>query len=253
MKFIRRWLRKRKIRRARRSPSRLMRILRWSWRIALVLIVIDIFYLILIWPNWDQFAHGNIPKSRFIRDYETQMQDQQYRNGVDWRPVGFAAIPAHLRRAVIVAEDARFYYHHGFDLLALKEAMDTNLELREFRYGASTISQQTVKNLFLTGSRNPLRKWHELVLTVGMEMNLDKDRILATYLNIAEFGEGIYGVEAASRHYWGKSVTYLTEQEAAQLAATLPSPIKHNPATQTRRFMQRYRKIYRWMQAHREG
>lgn len=229
-----------------------MRAIVWTWRIALVLVVIDIFYLILIWPDWDQFAEGDIPKSRFIRDYELQMKQQAYRTGVDWRPVNYRTIPTHLTRAVIVAEDARFYSHHGFDLLAFKEAMDTNLELKEFRYGASTISQQTVKNLFLTGSRNPLRKWHELVLTIGMEMNLDKRRILTTYLNIAEFGEGIYGVEAAAHHYWGKPVSQLDEHEASELAATLPSPIKHNPHTRTQRFLQRARKIYRWMQAHKQ-
>lgn len=230
-----------------------MRVVKWGWRIALILVVLDIFYLILIWPDWDQFAAGAIPKSRFIRDYETQMKEQVYRTGLNWQPVAYKRMPKHVSRAVIVAEDARFYSHRGFDLLAFKEAMDSNLELKKFKYGASTISQQTVKNLFFTGSRNPLRKWHELVLTVGMEFNLDKDRILETYLNIAEFGEGIYGVEAASRQYWGKSVSALDEHEAAELAATLPSPIKHNPHTQTRRFLNRSRKIYRWMQAHKQN
>jgi len=231
----------------------MMRIFRWGWRIALIALVLDMFYLILIWPDWDQFAAGGIPKSRFIRNYEAQMHEQQSRTGLSWRPVPYKLIPLHLRRAVIIAEDARFYSHHGFDLVAFKEAMDTNLELKEFKYGASTISQQTVKNLFLSGSRNPLRKWHELVLTIGMEFNLGKNRILETYLNIAEFGEGIYGVEAASRHYFGKSVSELDEVEAAELAATLPSPIKHNPLTRTKRFVARADKIYRWMQAHKEN
>jgi monofunctional biosynthetic peptidoglycan transglycosylase len=248
--WIRRFLRRRQIKKSARPITRLRRILKWSWRIALVAVALDIFYLIIIWPNWDKFAAGEIPKSRFIRDYEAQMEQQLYRTGVSWQPVSLKLMPKHLSRAVIVAEDARFYSHHGIDLLAFKEAMDTNLELKEFKYGASTISQQTVKNLFLTGSRNPLRKWHELVLTLGMEMNLGKHRILETYLNIAEFGEGIYGVEAASHHYFGKSVYELDEREAAELAATLPSPIKHNPHTRTKRFLTRASKIYRWMQLH---
>lgn len=230
-----------------------MRTLKWAWRIGLLFLVLDTFYIILIWPDWDRFAAGEIPKSRFIRDYEAQTQDPRAQNDLHWRPVPYKWIPKHLSRAVIIAEDARFYSHHGFDLLAFKEAMDTNLERMEFKYGASTISQQTVKNLFFTGSRNPLRKWHELILTVGMEFNLDKRRILETYLNIAEFGEGIYGVEAASRHYFGKSVYALDEQEAAELAATLPSPIKHNPQTRTKRFLNRAHKIYRWMQAHNQN
>jgi monofunctional biosynthetic peptidoglycan transglycosylase len=250
---IRRWWRRRQLKNGKQTPTRFMRTLKWAWRIGLLLIVVDTFYLILIWPDWDQFAAGEIPKSRFIRNYEAQMQDQVYRTGLHWRPVPYKWMPKHLSRAVIVAEDARFYTHHGFDLLAFKEAMDTNLERMEFKYGASTISQQTVKNLFLTGSRNPLRKWHELVLTVGMEFNLDKNRILETYLNIAEFGEGIYGVEAAAQHYFGKSVYALDELEAAELAATLPSPIKHNPQTRTKRFVKRSHKIYRWMQAHKQN
>jgi len=217
----------------------------------LVLIVIDVFYIMLIWPDWDAFKQGTIPKSRFIRDYEAQMNEQLFRAGLSWKPVPLGQIPKHLHRAVIAAEDARFYYHNGFDLIAFREAMDTNLELMRFKYGASTISQQTIKNLFFTSSRNPLRKWHELILTLGMEWNLEKNRILETYLNIAEFGEGIYGVEAASRHYFGKSVYALSETEAAELAATLPSPIKHNPSTRTKRFMKRTQRIYRWMQAYR--
>lgn len=249
-KWIRRIFRRRQITKSTKSASRAIRIFKWVWRIALIALVLDTFYLILIWPDWDKMAAGEIPKSRFIRDYEAQMENQLYRTGLSWQPVPYKWIPKHLRRAVIIAEDARFYSHHGFDLLAFKEAMDTNLELKEFKYGASTISQQTVKNLFLTGSRNPLRKWHELVLTIGMEFSLEKHRILETYLNIAEFGEGIYGVEAASKHYFGKSVVTLDEREAAELAATLPSPIKHNPRTRTDRFLTRSNKIYRWMQAH---
>lgn len=242
-------MRRRQISQQNKTPSRLRRVLKWSWRIALLILVLDIFYLMLIWPDWDKFAAGAIPKSRFIHDYESQMDAQLYRTGLKWQPVPYKWMPKHLSRAVIIAEDSRFYSHHGFDLLAFKEAMDTNLELKEFKYGASTISQQTVKNLFLTGSRNPLRKWHELVLTIGMEFNLEKHRILETYLNIAEFGEGIYGVEAAAQHYFGKSVYAIDEREAAELAATLPSPIKHNPRTHTKRFEQRASKIYRWMQA----
>ena len=113
--------------------------------------------------------------------------------------------------------------------------------------GGSTISQQTVKNLFLDASRNPLRKWHELVLTVGMERALSKRRIVEIYLNIAEFGRGIYGVDAAARFYWGISASELTERQSIELAATLPSPIGHNPATRTRSFQNRVRKMQRYL------
>ena len=131
--------------------------------------------------------------------------------------------------------------------------MDSNLELGKFRYGGSTISQQTIKNLYFSSARNPLRKWHELVLTLAMEMKVSKQRILTTYLNIAEFGEGIYGVEAAAQYYWHVPANQLDDYQAAQLAATLPSPKKNNPQTRTRYFTQRVERIYGWMMKQEEG
>jgi len=247
--FMKRLFRRRKIKQQIRKTSRLRRFLIWVLRIVPIIIVLDVFYIMSIWPDWEKFGTGAIPKSNFIKAYEERQKKTSNLPSLLWRPIPPNWIPRHLRRAVIAAEDARFYYHNGFDLIAFKEAMDTNLELMEFKYGASTISQQTIKNMFFSGSRNPLRKWHELVFTIGMELYVDKDRILNTYLNIAEFGQGIYGVEAAAQRYWGISAHTLTEEQAAELAATLPSPIKHNPATRTKRFQKRTEKIYRWMQA----
>jgi len=155
-------------------------------------------------------------------------------------------IPKHMIRALIVAEDARFYSHGGIDTDALKDVMEYNLLKKQFIYGGSTISQQTIKNIFLTPSRNPLRKWHELVLTIGMEMNLTKSRILSLYLNIAEFGRGIYGVNAAAQFYWGIPASRMSVHQAVELAATLPSPVKNNPNTRTRFFLKRVKKISRY-------
>jgi monofunctional biosynthetic peptidoglycan transglycosylase len=121
--------------------------------------------------------------------------------------------------------------------------MDYNLREGRFVFGASTISQQTVKNLFLTPSRNPLRKWHELILTWGMERSLGKRRILEIYLNVVELGRGIYGVQAASQAYWGISPDQLSPAQAAELVASLPSPVKNNPATHTRYFERRSKKL----------
>ena len=149
-------------------------------------------------------------------------------------------------RAIVVAEDARFYEHSGIDMEALQAAMEYNLSEKRLVYGGSTISQQTVKNIFLSASRNPLRKWHELLLTIGMERNLTKKRILELYLNVAEFGRGVYGVEAAARYYWGIPASRLSANQAIQLAATLPSPVAHNPDTKTRFFNKRVRKINRY-------
>jgi len=230
----------------REKPAWLSRLLRWwriTWRIAVVLVALDLFYLAHIWPDWDAFSRGTVSRSQFIENYQQRRQQDTALPRLRWTPVKLEQIPQHMQRAVIVAEDARFYWHNGFDIVAFREAMDYNLENMEFKYGASTLSQQTVKNMFLSPSRNPLRKWHELVLTLGMEFNVSKDRILETYLNVAEFGEGVYGVEAAARYYWDIPASALTPGQAAELAASLPGPRWHNPRSRSRRFLRRADKI----------
>jgi len=233
--------------RQRRKRSRIGRMLYWGWRIVLVFLVIDSIYLMTIWPNWRQFGYGRALLSQFILNYQQQRGSDHHLPPLRWTPVPANTLPQDLRRAVVIGEDARFYHHHGIDLIALGDAMDTNLDLLKFKYGGSTISQQTVKNLYLSPSRNPLRKWHELILTLAMEINVSKYRILSTYLNIAEFGEGIYGAEAAAQYYWHIPASQLNEHQAAELAATLPSPRQNNPQTRTRYFLQRAERIYGWM------
>lgn len=224
----------------------LLRALRWGLILLLVLLVMDVGYLVGIWPQWDLYRAGPIQRSSFIRDYETDRQRNPGLPKLRWNPVSIKTIPKTMLRAVIAAEDSRFYEHDGVDLEAFQEAMEHNLSQQRMVYGASTISQQTVKNMFLSPSRNPLRKWHELWLTLGMERNLSKRRILEHYLNIAEFGRGIYGVDAAARYYWGIPARRLNRRQAIELAATLPSPVKNNPHTATRSFRRRVRKISRY-------
>ena len=219
------------------------RVLRWSFRILLLLLVLDLFYLAVTWPDWRKLAAGPVPKSAFIVEYEKQSADHKDWPRLRWQPVSLSAIPKHMIRSVILAEDSRFYQHSGFDLIAFKEAMDYNLNQGRPVLGASTVSQQTVKNLFLSSSRNPLRKWHELILTWGMERNLNKRRILELYLNVAQFGRGVYGVQAAAQTYWGLAADQLSAAQAAELTASLPSPVKNNPVTHTRYFEKRARKI----------
>lgn len=204
-----------------------------AWWLLVSAIVADAVYLAAIWPDWQALAAGPVPESRFIENYRAARRRDPSLPPLKWQPVSIESIPEHVRRAAIVAEDSRFFEHQGIDLEALKSAMQVNWERREFAFGASTISQQTVKNMFLSPSRNVLRKWHEAVLTLAMERNLGKQRILEIYLNVVELGRGVYGVAAASRHYWGRSVSNLTLRQAAELAATLPSPVDANPATRT--------------------
>ncbi|MHB8534755.1 MAG: monofunctional biosynthetic peptidoglycan transglycosylase [Sulfuricaulis sp.] len=218
-------------------------VLRWSFRLLLVLFIADLFYLGVTWPDWKKLAAGPVPKSAFMVEYEKERVHHKNWPRLRWHPVPLSTIPKYFIRAVILGEDSRFYEHSGFDLIAFKEAMEYNLREGRFVLGASTISQQTVKNLFLSPARNPLRKWHELILTWGMEHNLSKRRILELYLNIAQFGRGIYGVQAASQAYWGIDPEQMSVAEAAELAATLPGPVDNNPVDQTRYFVKRSKKI----------
>lgn len=220
------------------------RVVRWSLRVLLLLLLADLAYLAYLWPDWNDMKRGPIPKTQFIATYEEQRVERRWPR-LQWRPVPSSELPQHLLRAVIIGEDARFYSHGGFDVVAIREAVDHNLAEGRIVLGASTISQQTAKNLFLSPARTPLRKWHETVLTWGLERNLSKRRILEIYLNTAEFGRGIYGVDAAARAYWGIAARDLSVAQAAELAAALPGPTKHNPVTRTAFFIKRVQKINR--------
>jgi len=220
---------------------------KWGGRVLLALFFVEIGFIWGLMPDWDEFSYGPIPKSRSIKNYEYLQKIDPLTPPLRWQPVDLEFLPKYLSRAVIVAEDSRFYQHKGLDQDAIEKAIEYNLSQGRIVYGASTISQQTIKNLFLSHSRNPLRKLHEVILTYMMERNVGKKRILEIYLNIAEFGKGIYGVEAASRFYFGKSARHLSVYEAVELAATLPAPVNHNPHTKTDFFQKRVNKISRHM------
>lgn len=220
---------------------------KWGGRTLIALILIEIGFIWGLMPDWEEFRRGPIPKSRLIKNYQYLETIDPMTRPLRWRPVNLSALPRHVPRAAVVAEDARFYQHKGLDQEAIEKAIEYNLSKGRIVYGASTISQQTIKNLFLSTSRNPLRKLHEIILTYMMEYNVGKKRILEIYLNIAEFGEGIYGVEAASLYYFGKTARKISVIEAVELAASLPAPKKHNPRTRTPFFLKRAAKIARHM------
>lgn len=226
--------------------SKTEKIIFWSKTSATILgalVLIEFGYVLGLMPEWNQFINGPIQKSSIIQQYEYEQTQHADWPSLRWHPVPLFMIPKHVLRAVVVAEDSRFYQHKGFDKQAIRDAIEFNLSKGRIVYGASTISQQTVKNFFLTTSRNPLRKLHETILTYAMEKNVGKQRILEIYLNISEFGRGIFGVEAASRHYFGKSVSEINVEEAVELAATLPAPVNHNPSTRTDFFLRHKAKI----------
>ena len=155
------------------------------------------------------------------------------------RWVGYDRISPNLRRAVLVAEDSAFWQHDGVDLEQLKESIEINLERGQFVRGASTITQQLAKNLYLSPSRNPLRKLRELFIARQLEGELSKRRILEIYLNVVEWGDGIFGAEAAASAYFGRPASDLSAEEAALLAGALINPRVHNPAKPTRRLKRR--------------
>lgn len=141
-----------------------------------------------------------------------------------YRWVDYTQISVHIKRAVVAAEDAHFVEHHGFDWEGLQRALNKNLTRGKIVAGGSTITQQLAKNLFLSSSRNPLRKAQEALITVMFEQTLSKRRILELYLNVIEWGERQYGVEAAARYYFGVSAAKLNTYQSARLAAMITNP-----------------------------
>ena len=154
------------------------------------------------------------------------------------------AFPSELKRAVIVAEDAKFSEHDGFDWEGIQKAMEKNQRRGRVVAGGSTITQQLAKNLFLSGEKNLWRKAEEAVITSMLEMLMAKERILEIYLNVAEWGEGVFGAEAAARHYYGVSAASLNAEQAAHLAAMLPRPLYYE-RNRDSEFLRRYSETIR--------
>ena len=139
-----------------------------------------------------------------------------------WVP--YQRISPHLKRAIVAAEDAKFLDHEGFDWEAIQKAHEKNMQRQKIVSGGSTISQQLAKNLFLSGERSPWRKLQEAAITVMLENMMSKRRILEIYLNVIEWGNGVFGAEAAARHYFGVSAAQLSAEQAARLASMVPNP-----------------------------
>jgi monofunctional biosynthetic peptidoglycan transglycosylase len=139
-----------------------------------------------------------------------------------WVP--YAKISSHLKRAILVSEDDKFVDHEGFDWEGIQKALEKNQKKGKVVAGGSTISQQLAKNLFLSGERSMFRKGEEAIITVMLEWMMDKERILEIYLNVIEWGDGVFGAEAAARHYFGISAAQLSAEQAAKMAAMVPRP-----------------------------
>lgn len=185
------------------------------------------------WPAVSELADRNPETTAFIERYAARRAENPDLPPLRWQWVPWSRISVHVGRAAVAAEDMEFFWHEGFSEAEIRAAIRDAIRERRPPRGASTITQQTAKNLWLSPSRSPTRKLKELLLTRQLERTLGKRRILEIYLNVAEFGPGIYGVEAAARHYYGKSAASLGEWEAAQLAAGLPRPSRWHPGVAT--------------------
>jgi len=168
------------------------------------------------------------------REREAERKGEKARLSQTWVPL--ARMSHHLLHAVLASEDQRFFEHRGVDWTALRESAGENVERRRLWRGGSTLTQQLAKNLFFGTSRTPARKARELVVTRWLEEDLTKFRILTLYLNVIEWGDGVYGAEAAARHWYAKPASSLTLEEAAGLAAMIPNPRRINPQESPRWF-----------------
>jgi monofunctional biosynthetic peptidoglycan transglycosylase len=200
-------------------------------------------YAYLTLPDVRALRTSNPTSTAFmeLRDDEARARGVQPRRAQRW--VAYNRISPDLKRAVLVAEDSAFWQHEGVDLEQLQESLEIDWARGRLLRGGSTITQQLAKNLYLSPSRNPLRKLRELVIARRLEAELKKARILGLYLNTIEWGDGIYGVEAAARTYFHKSASELGPAEAALLAGAIVNPRVHNPARPTHRLVRRQQLI----------
>ncbi len=204
-------------------------------------------YLYLTLPDVRGLRTSNPETTAFIelRAREARARGEVPRRVQRW--VAYPRISPNLTRAVLVTEDSKFWQHEGVDFDQLKESIETNFERMEFARGGSTITQQLAKNLYLSPSKNPVRKARELLIARRLEGELTKQRILEIYLNVIEWGDGIYGAEAAARTYFRKSAAELGAQDAALLAAAITNPHVLDPAHPTARLKRRQQMVLRRM------
>jgi monofunctional biosynthetic peptidoglycan transglycosylase len=212
-------------------PARRFRGLVLAWKLfcytlgtlVLVVIAVQLWFLIHV-LYWN---HHEPAMSAFMELRLETLRESNPRASLRHQWMPYERISSHLKRAVVAAEDARFLDHEGFDWEAIQKARARNEQKGKIVAGASTISQQLAKNLFLSGTRSWLRKLQEALITWMLENTMSKRRILELYLNYAEWGEGVFGAEAAARYHFGVPASALTSQQAAWLAAILPSPRRY--------------------------
>jgi monofunctional biosynthetic peptidoglycan transglycosylase len=200
------------------------RVALWFKRIVLALLCLLTLYQFWLfgWVLWWSRVNPDTTRFMEIRLAELQVKDPKAQLKKKW--VGYENISIHLKRAIIASEDAKFVDHEGFDWDGIQKAIEKNQQKGKIVAGGSTISQQLAKNLFLTPSKTPWRKAEEAVVTLMLETLWSKQRIFEVYLNVIEWGSGVFGAEAAARHHYGISAAQLSPEQAARLAGMVPNP-----------------------------
>ena len=198
---------------------------RWLWRGIALMFVLVLAYELWIFAHVWWYVDHNPSATAFMERRLAQLQEKLGDDAeLKYRWVPYDKISIHLKRALIAAEDARFLEHDGFDMEGIEKALKKNEKKGHVVAGGSTISQQLAKNLFLSGTRSYLRKGEEAIITLMLEKMMTKRRILEIYMNVIEWGEGVYGAEAAAHHYYKTSAAHLSPYQAARLAAMVPRP-----------------------------
>lgn len=197
------------------------RILFWLVLVPLLLfILVQAYFLVQI--AW--WVNHNPESTSFMRQQEQELREKNPKFELQHKWVPYNRISNNLKRAVISSEDDTFVDHDGVDWEAMQKAYEKNQKKGKVVSGGSTITQQLAKNLFLSGKRSYIRKGEELIITFMLESCMDKERIYEIYLNSVEWGVGVFGAEAAARHYYGTSAAALSPEQAARLAVMLPKP-----------------------------
>ncbi len=216
---------------------------RWIWRTLLLaliaLVAVQFWFLVHIWHWVDHHPES----TAFMRARLEILQEDDPKARLRQQWVSYQQISGHLKRAVVAAEDAKFTSHNGFDWDGIQKAYEKNLREGEIVAGGSTITQQLAKNLFFSGERAWWRKAQEAAVAVMLETIMSKRRILEIYLNVIEWGDGVFGAEAAARYHYGTSAAGLSPEQAARLAAIVPSPRRYGPDSNTAYLQQRTQTI----------
>ena len=195
----------------------------------IALVLVQFWFLLHIW----YWVDHNPARTAFMEARLERLREKNPRAELEYRWVPYSRISLNLKRAIVAAEDAKFLGHEGFDWEGIQKAYERNRQKGKVVAGGSTISQQLAKNLFLSGDRTWWRKAQEAVITVMLEAVLSKRRILEIYLNVIEWGNGVFGAEAAAQYHFGLSAAELSPTQAAQLAAMVPSPRRYRPGSET--------------------